>query len=91
MTGLIDKPIGENSKELELLINNGRAHEQRLVDKYRALGSFKTIGDPAHTMTAIETAKEATLQAIRDELEVIHQATLFTGDFLGYEIGRAHV
>jgi len=84
MTGLIEKPKEENSKELELLINNGRAHEQRLVEKYRALGSFKTIGDPSQSMQAIETAKAATLQAIHDEVEVIHQATLFTGDFLGF-------
>ena len=84
MTGLIDKPKEENSKELELLIKNGRAHEDRLVEKYRALGSFKTIGDPAHSIPAIEASKAATLQAINDEIEVIHQATLFTGDFLGY-------
>ena len=84
MTGLIDKPKEENSKELELLIKNGRAHEDRLVEKYRALGSFTTIGDPAHTIPAIEAAKASTLEAIRNEIEVIHQATLFTGDFLGY-------
>jgi uncharacterized protein len=83
-TGLISKPLEENSKDMELLIDRGRAHEQRLVDKYRALGTLVSIGDPTTSIDAINKAAEKTNEAINQGIEVIHQATLFTGDFLGF-------
>lgn len=83
-TGLMEKPGEENSKDMQLLIDRGRAHEQRLVDKYREQGTFTSLGEPSFAIDSIKKALEKTQQAIKDGVEVIHQATLFTGDFLGF-------
>ncbi len=83
-TGLMEKPGEENSKDMQLLIDRGRAHEQRLVDKYREQGSFTSLGEPSFAIESIKKALEQTQQATKDGIEVIHQATLFTGDFLGF-------
>ena len=84
ITGLIEKPEEENDATLQMIIDNGRAHEQRLVDRYKTLGSFISISEPGPDLSKVKISLEETLKAIKDGVDVIHQATLFTGDFLGY-------
>jgi predicted RecB family nuclease len=84
ITGLIAKPKEENDAALQLVIDNGIAHEQRLVDKHKKLGTLVSISDPGLDIEGIKKSLAETLQATKDGIEVIHQAVLFTGDFLGY-------
>lgn len=84
ITGLIEKPQEENDAALQLIIDNGIAHEKRLVEKHRKLGSLLSINDPGPNIDGIKKALEETIKATEDGIEVIHQAVLFTGDFLGY-------
>ncbi len=83
-TKLLEAPREENSQDMELLIANGRAHEARLVEKYREEGSFLSIGQPSPAIDSLKVAARATADAVASGIEVIHQATLFTGDFLGF-------
>ena len=84
ITGFIDKPKEENDAGLQLIIDNGRAHEERLVKKYKAITNLVQIKDPGPDIEKIKQAHSETMQAIKDGVEVIHQAVLYTGDFLGY-------
>ena len=84
ITGLIDKPKEENDAALQLVIDNGVAHEQRLVEKHKSLGSLVSIKDPGFSIEAIKKSLQETLEAVRKGIDVIHQAVLLTGDFLGY-------
>ena len=83
-TGLIEKPDEENSRDMQLLIDRGRAHEQRLVDRYREQGTLVSISEPTLSIDSINQALQETKDAVAKGIEVIHQATLFTGEFLGY-------
>jgi uncharacterized protein len=83
-TKLIEKPEEELDPTLQIIIDNGRAHEQRLVDKHKELGSLVSIPEPGPDFEKVKGALTETLKAIEAGVEVIHQATLFTGDFLGY-------
>jgi predicted RecB family nuclease len=84
ITGLIDKPKEDNDPALQLVIDNGIAHEERLVEDAKKKGSLVSIFDPGFDIEKINKALEETLSAIKQGIEVIHQAVLFTGDFLGY-------
>lgn len=83
-TGLIPKPVEANDPGLQLIIDNGRAHEQRLVEKYQKSSNLIQIDDPGADAEKIKKAHQETLDAISKGFDVIHQAVLYTGDFLGY-------
>lgn len=84
LTGLIPAPAKEESEELELLASQGRIHEQKIADQLRASGSFLNIGEAAFTSKALTASHEKTMQAIYDGIETIHQATFYTGSFMGF-------
>ena len=86
--GLWDKPHHRKDPELELLRERGIEHEQRFLERRRAAG--QTIVDlrseptTERSAAALETAQAATLAAMRSGADVIYQATLFDGRWLGY-------
>ncbi len=84
ITGEIDKPEEENDAGLQLIIDNGRAHESRLVDKYKQTSNLIQIPEPGSNFENIKDAHQKTLEAVNQGVDVIHQAVLYTGDFLGY-------
>jgi uncharacterized protein len=84
ITGLIAKPKEENDAALQLVIDNGVAHEAQLVEKHKKLGTVISISDPGLDIEGIKKSLDETLQATKDGIDVIHQAVLFTGEFLGY-------
>jgi uncharacterized protein len=84
ITGLIEKPKEENDPGLQLIIDNGRAHEDNLLKKHQKEGRVISIEEPGTSLEKIQAAAEKTIQSSKEEYDVIHQAVLFTGDFLGY-------
>ena len=86
--GLWDKPHHRKDPELELLRERGIEHEQRFLERGRAAG--QTIVDlrseptTERSAAALETAQAATLAAMRSGADVIYQATLFDGRWVGY-------
>ena len=84
ITGLIEKPKEENDPGLQLVIDNGRAHEDKLLKKHQKEGRLISIEEPGTSLDKIKAAAAQTIQSSKEEYDVIHQAVLFTGDFLGY-------
>jgi len=77
-------PKKETSAELELLEELGKKHEAKIVERLRAEGNTTIIGMPAASLAAIEEATRRTRDAIESGVDTIIQASLFTGDFVGY-------
>ena len=84
ITGLIDKPKEENDPGLQLISDRGRAHEDNLLRKHQKEGRVISIEEPGTSLEKIKAAAAQTIQSSKAEYDVIHQAVLFTGDFLGY-------
>ena len=84
LSGLIDAPENEESEELELLAEQGKAHEKKIAESLRAAGSFLDIGQASFTHEALTAAHQKTAKAINDGVETIYQATFYTGDFMGF-------
>ena len=84
ITGLIEKPVEENDAGLQLIIDNGRAHEEQLVQKYKESSTLIQIQDPGPDIEKIKQAHKETMDAVQRCADVVHQAVLYTGDFLGY-------
>lgn len=68
---------------LELLKRQGIEHEQQRLEGLNDDLRVKRLGAIAHTRDSYEAGRVATAQAMDDEYDVIYQATLFTGDFVG--------
>ena len=68
---------------LELLKRQGIEHEQRRLNELSGDLRVKRLGAVAHTRDSYQAGWVATAQAMDDEYDVIYQATLFTGDFVG--------
>ena len=81
---LLKAPPKEFSPELELLMRLGEIHEDDISQKLREKGTFKEIGKPTFTINSLKVASRQTSEAINMGIDVIAQATLFTGDFLGF-------
>src|SRR5207244_11858078 len=63
----------------------GTAHEATYLDAYRAAGkNVVVIETSGATLDAYARAREQTLEAMRSGIDVIYQATLFDGRWLGY-------
>ena len=84
LTGLIDAPPREESPELELLSEIGIAHEAKIAARLEGAGSFLNLGQPEFDIAWLEKAHAKTLEAVKSGVNTIHQATFFTGDFLGF-------
>jgi len=84
ISSFIPAPEKEKSEELELLAEQGIAHEKKIVERLRTSGSFLDIGEAAYTYEALTKAHNKTLAAIKDGVDTIYQATFFTGDFIGF-------
>jgi len=71
--------------ELELVARHGTEHEQAHLDSYaRGRKSVARIETWGATIEAYWKAREQTLEAMRSGVDVIYQATLFDGHWLGY-------
>ena len=88
--GLWDKPHHRKDPELELLRERGIEHEHRFLERRRAAGQsiVDLHADPdatiERTAAFLEAGHVATLAAMRSGADVIYQATLFDGRWLGY-------
>lgn len=82
-TGELTAPVIEDAG-LALLQQQGIAHEQARLDGLEPTLRVKRLGTPAYSLEAYEAAWHATKAAIDDEYDAIYQATLFTGDFVGF-------
>ncbi len=89
VTGL-QRPSGVDP-ELEVLQQRGIEHELRYLAHLRQQGRDvvdgrhpRTGGAPVDRMEEIERDAALTLQRMRDGADVIYQATLFDGTWLGY-------
>jgi len=83
--GHISKPDRSEDPEVELLQRRGRLHEQRYVDQLRAGGRTITSLDvPEGEWTAYETRAAHTIQAMERGDDVIFQATVFDGRWVGH-------
>jgi uncharacterized protein len=80
---LVESPPKKFGPELELLIEKGVVHELRLIEKKKSEGSFKALFNPEPTLIGYTEAMAETLEAMQAGYEVISQATLYTGDFIG--------
>ncbi|TMC52194.1 MAG: TM0106 family RecB-like putative nuclease [Chloroflexi bacterium] len=71
--------------ELELMARHGTEHEQAHLDAHALAGkSVVRIETWGATVEAYWKAREQTLEAMRSGIDVIYQATLFDGRWLGY-------
>jgi len=84
--GLWQKPHRRKDPELELLRERGLEHELAFLDLRRAEG--RTVADlksdPDLAPEALVTAQVATLAAMRSGADVIYQATLLDGRWVGF-------
>ncbi|KRT62939.1 MAG: hypothetical protein XU10_C0018G0051 [Chloroflexi bacterium CSP1-4] len=82
---LWQKPPHREDPELKLLQERGEAHERAFLERRCAEGlSIVEFGRPESTPEALRAAEAATVRAMRDGADVIFQATLFDGRWLGY-------
>ena len=71
--------------ELELIARHGTEHEQAYLDAYVHAGkSVVPIENRGATLDDYWRAREETLEAMRSGADVIYQAALFDGRWLGY-------
>lgn len=68
---------------MALLRVQGIEHEKNRLHRLESELRVKRLGSPAHSVAAYEAAWQVTAQAMYEEYDVIYQATLFTGDFVG--------
>ena len=85
-TGLWERPHQREDPEVRLLQERGEAHERAFLERQRDQG--RTIVEIARpeprTPDGYRAAEQATLEAMRAGTDVIYQATLFDGRWLGY-------
>src|SRR5438094_9152363 len=71
--------------ELELMARHGTAHEQAHLELYaRDNKRVARIETAEASLASYAKAREQTLEAMRSGVDVIYQATLFDGRWLGY-------
>lgn len=81
---LIERPPVKKNEALELLARIGNEHEDNLGADQASEGSFIEIINGAPTLEAYQKSLLETRKAMADGFETIGQATLFTGDFVGF-------
>jgi predicted RecB family nuclease len=83
--GLWNAPPHRTDPTLDLLRRKGEEHEQRFLERQRAAGRTITeIPRPDRTLDGLAASSERTVEAMRHGDDVIFQATLFDGRWLGY-------
>ena len=82
VAGLIHKPDQRDDPEVELLQRRGHKHEQRYIDVLEARGREVVRGDDNWDHSYEDRAK-ATEELMRQGRDVIYQATVFDGRWLG--------
>ena len=80
--GLLDAPQSDESM-LRLLQRRGQRHEVARLTELRDLRIFELPALQRWTADELAAAWQATESAMLQEFDVIYQATLYTGDFLG--------
>ncbi len=75
-------PRTEDDDQAKLIQAKGHAHEAAYVTQLKAAGF--TFIDIAKTAGNLDARITATLQAMQDGIEVIYQATLKDGNFIGH-------
>ncbi len=84
LNNLVDKPEKEESEELELLAEQGKAHEGKIAAALKASGTFTDIGAPTFTHEGLQLLHQRTLAAIAEGVDTIYQATFYTDYFIGF-------
>ena len=83
VAGLISKPDRSEDPEVELLQRRGGAHEKRYIDELTENG--RAITDlSAHKDESYESQASRTEDAMRRGDDVIYQATVFDGRWVGH-------
>ncbi|KUI04394.1 TM0106 family RecB-like putative nuclease [Mycobacterium sp. IS-3022] len=62
----------------------GDEHEQRHLEVLRAGADVAIIGRPPYTVEGLTAAAEQTMRAVERRAEVIYQAAMFDGPFVGF-------
>ncbi len=75
-------PRAADDEQIQLIQAKGFEHEERYLDTLRAAG--KEVADLGAAARDFEVAAEATRAALARGTEVIYQAALVSGQFLGY-------
>ena len=73
-----------NSAELDLLRTKGLEFEAKCLNELPDTLRVKRLATPPHSIEAYQAAWETTERAMEAAYDVIYQATLFTGDFVGF-------
>jgi predicted RecB family nuclease len=84
--GLVEKPVRDDP-EIELLRRRGYAHEQRYIEKLRGQGRQVTElpeEDGSGERLSYEARAGQTVEAMRRGDDVIFQATVFDGRWVGH-------
>jgi predicted RecB family nuclease len=84
LEGSLEAPPKDNGDELEMLIDQGKAHEAMRAERQREAGTYLSIGEPSFTPEALTVAAAKTKKATEDGIETIHQATFFHDGFMGF-------
>ncbi|MGX6508657.1 TM0106 family RecB-like putative nuclease [Rhodococcus sp. SJ-2] len=80
------RPTAVDDPMLDRTARLGGAHEQRVLDRYRAEfgDGVVQLARPDHTREGYDAAARATIEAARSGADVIHQGTFFDGRFVGF-------
>ena len=62
----------------------GGEHEQRHLDELRSLADVAIIGRPPYTVAGLTAAADQTMRAVERRAQVIYQAAMFDGRFVGF-------
>ncbi|WP_183093202.1 TM0106 family RecB-like putative nuclease [Nocardioides stalactiti] len=64
----------------------GDRHEERLLEQYKMGGQVSVLNhvEPPYTTAKLEFAAAATVNAFQGDVDVVHQAAFFDGEFFGY-------
>lgn len=82
-SGFVVKPQVDD-KGLEIIANLGVEHELRILAYFESKYSVKKLDQPEYSVSGFENGMRETIQAMNDGIDVIYQATVFTGDFVGF-------
>ena len=83
VAGLIHKPPQREDPEVQLLQRRGHAHEARYIEHLRA-GGREVVEADSDWDHSFEDRAKATEELMRTGADVIYQATVFDGRWLGF-------
>jgi len=82
--GKLDRPKRVVNPMLDLLAQIGRQHEEDLSEPLESGGTFVQIENESHSLESYQRSFAETQKAMSQGIDVIAQATLFSGDFVGF-------